>query len=288
MKKYAIFVLSCLLCMAEASAQNMQFLGICSDAASSATAAASVAAKADAYAADHNPASMALSQARFATALSYGLWQPSLAGTSILSASMFTRIGERMAVSADFKDLLYKPYDLVTSDGKVSGSFGPSELAVGLGFAYAISDGLALGARARFASSSIAPEAKASAPAFDLAVMYASGGLRAGLNVSNIGGKTVPMSVRAGAAYDISIVTVSAEADYLLAGAVMAGIGAEVRPIKEIALRAGYHYGDATKAIPSYLSLGAGARFAGVSLDAAYLMSGNLGGSLMATLGYSF
>ena len=69
----------------------------------------------------------------------------------------------------------------------------------------------------------------------------------------------------------------------------MAGLGLEYG-IADIAfVRAGYHYGDAAKALPSYASLGLGAQFAGVSLDLAFLTaSESLGNTLLFGLGYSF
>ena len=81
----------------------------------------------------------------------------------------------------------------------------------------------------------------------------------------------------------------AAEADYLFAGALMAGFGLEYC-IQQIAfLRAGFHYGDAAKALPTFVSLGAGVQFACVHLDLSFLTaSKTLGNSLMVGLGYAF
>ena len=98
------------------------------------------------------------------------------------------------------------------------------------------------------------------------------------------------MYIRAGGSMSLAGITASAEVDYLLSGALMASLGAEYWFLNDhLGVRAGYHYGDAAKAIPSYASLGLGAKFAGISFDFAYLLgSSAIGGSLCFGLGYSF
>ena len=77
--------------------------------------------------------------------------------------------------------------------------------------------------------------------------------------------------------------------DYLFSGALMAGLGLEYCIVDIVSVRAGYHYGDAAKALPSFASVGLGVKFAGVHLDAAFLLaSKTLGNTLMIGLGYSF
>lgn len=53
--------------------------------------------------------------------------------------------------------------------------------------------------------------------------------------------------------------------------------------------RAGYHYGDGEKALPSFASVGAGLSFFGISMDFSYLLaSRNLSGTMLFGLGYRF
>ena len=94
---------------------------------------------------------------------------------------------------------------------------------------------------------------------------------------------------KVGAAYHIGGFQASAEVDYLFAGAIMAGIGAEYG-FKDIAfIRAGFHYGDAQKAIPTYASVGLGVQYWGVRLDATWITASSvLGNSLGFSLSYSF
>ena len=75
---------------------------------------------------------------------------------------------------------------------------------------------------------------------------------------------------------------------YLFAGALGAAAGVEYGFKDMIFARAGFHYGSASLGLPTYASLGLGAKFAGVTLDAAYLLVGNLSNSLMFTVGYGF
>ena len=127
--------------------------------------------------------------------------------------------------------------------------------------------------------------------------MYAKDAFSAALGVCNVGSAlsyggesyALPMFAKAGAAYSASGFTASAEVDYLFSGALMAGVGAEYCIVDIVSLRAGFHYGDAAKAIPTYASVGLGVKFAGVHLDAAYLLASKaLGNTLTVSLGYAF
>lgn len=69
----------------------------------------------------------------------------------------------------------------------------------------------------------------------------------------------------------------------------MAGAAAQYDWNDCLFVRCGYHYGDETKAIPSYASAGIGVKLSGVSLDAVWLFaSGTLRNSFALSLGYSF
>lgn len=75
----------------------------------------------------------------------------------------------------------------------------------------------------------------------------------------------------------------------LFSGALMAGLGAEYDIADFVSARAGFHYGDSSKALPSFASVGLGGHIAGVNLDAAYIFgSPATGNSFMVGLGYSF
>lgn len=297
MKKTLMILALCAIGI-QMNAQTMQFLNIGTDAATSAVAGTGVARTATAYAIDNNMAAAALATSEMATEIGYGIWQPNASKTGIISATGYFQVSDKLAIGAGFKNFSEPEYSLTSADGRSNGSFKPSEMGVGLGAAYKLGDCLALGINAKFASSSLAENAKASTVAGDLSLAYTHEALQAGVAVCNIGGKasyseggsySLPMIAKAGAAYSISGLTASAEFDYLLSGGLMAGIGAEYWIKDIVAVRAGYHYGDGAKAIPSYASAGLGFNLAGVKVNAAYLLaSETLGGTMMFGLGYSF
>ena len=280
------------------NAQTMQFLNIGPDAATAAVAGTGIARTATAYAIDNNMAAAALASSEMATEIGYGIWQPNAAKTGIISATGYFQISDKLAIGAGFKNFSEPEYTLTSVDGRSNGTFKPNEMSASLGAAYKLGDCLALGLNAKFASSSLTDYAKASTVAGDLSLAYANEGIQAGIAVCNIGGKasyseggsySLPMIAKAGAAYSVSGLTASAEFDYLLSGGLMAGIGAEYWIKDIVAVRAGYHYGDGVKAIPSYASAGLGFNLAGVKINAAYLLASEvLGGTMMFGLGYSF
>ena len=297
MKKTVLILALCAVC-AGAQAQSMGFLNVNPDAAASGMAGASVATKADAYAFSNNTAAAAISENRMAVAGGYGLWQPNATKNGILSLEGFYRIGGKFALTAGFKSFGGQEYTITSAEGRSNGTFTPKEMDFGLGVAYAVSENFSVGANFKMASSSLAEEAKASTFGADISAAYRSGALGAGIALCNLGGKvnyggedySLPTVVKAGAAYEaIAGLTASAEVDYMFSGAFMAALGAEYWIKDIVAVRAGYHYGPADKGIPSYASVGLGAKFSGVTLNASYLLaSQTLGGSLAFGVGYCF
>jgi len=284
------------------NAQTPPSLLVSSDAAAAGTALAAVGRSAGAYSLESNVASMALMEGKMAAGASFVLWQPSYASNKVLGLGAAYRIGERLALGLQAKSFGQQPYDVVTESGSVKGSFTPRDLSVGLGVAYAFADFLSAGVAARMVNSSLAESASATIFGFDAALFFKKEALSAGLALCNLGGKvsygdasySQPTLLKAGAAYRFGSpeghsVTASLESDYLFAGAFSAGLGAEYSLRELLFLRAGYHYGSKDKGLPSFASAGLGVKFAGVELNAAYLLaSETLGGTLLLGLGYSF
>lgn len=297
MSKRTVIAAMLTLMAASLHAQTMGFLNINSDPVAAGMASTSVAASADAFAPSNNMASSALSSSTMAVAASYSLWQPKAQNAGIISASGFYKIGDRLAVGADFKNLAGKEYKLITGGGNSNGTFTPRDMAIGLGASYGFAGGFAAGLKLKFASSQLAPDAKAATVAADLSVKYEADSFHAGLSLDNLGGKvsygsdsySLPMMVRGGAAYSVAGLTGNAELSYLLNGGVMASLGAQYSVKDIVFVRAGFHYGDSAKAIPSYGSLGLGFSYAGFGLNAAYILSsGAVGNSIFFGIGYSF
>lgn len=292
--------LLCAACL-YSGAQTVPSLITCYGAAESGYAGASVASGASAYAVDVNPAAMSLHEGTMAVGASYGIWQPDAASDKLIGAGGFARVGKKFAVGAGFKLFSQPSYEVVSGNGiysQVDGTFTPKDISVSLGASYLIGGGLSAGITARYVSSSLSGDAKASSVMADVALTYSSAGLRAAVAVANLGGGLkyaeksydLPALAKAGVSYDIvRNLSAMAEVDYLFEGAVMASVGGEYRIKDIVTARLGYHYGDDAKAIPSYASAGLGLKWSGVSVDAAYLFaSESLGGSMLFTLGYSF
>ena len=297
MKKLLSIVLATVAAALSLQAQGVAFLKINPDASAAALAGTGIARPADAYALENNLAAAALGGPRMDVAVGYGRWQPQAAGVNLLSAAGYYRVADKLAIGLQFKDFAYPAYDIMSADGRVKGSFSPVEMAVGLGAAYQLADGLSAGLSLRYVSSSLAEDGKGSAFGADLSLKYEKDGFQAGLAVGNLGTPVSygdqkygqPGIVRGGGAYSVAGLTASVEVDYLFSGALMAGLGLEYGIADIVFLRGGFHYGDAAKAIPTYASLGLGVKYAGVHLDFAFLTaSKTLGNSLMLGLGYSF
>ena len=280
-----------------ASAQALPSLLVGADPTAAATGGAALARPADAFAVDNNAAAMALSSKDFSVAASYGMWAPNTADNMLAGVGFFYKLSDRMALGFSGRMLRDKPYDITSATGQVTGSFAPSDLLAGLGFSFAVTDALSLGVAGRFTSSSIASDMKGTAIGADITAMYSGGNFSAAAGLCNLGtpvsyggaSYAQPMLVRGGGAFSAAGLTASLEADYLLSGALMAGLGLEYCIADLAFIRAGYHYGDAAKALASYASLGLGLQFSGISLDLAFLTaSDTLGNSLLFGLGYSF
>ncbi len=294
----ALSVIGC----AVISAQTLPSLLVGTDVAGLGKANVSVADQAGAYSLENNAASMSFADFKVAGSVSYGIWQPSYAKDKILGAGAACKVSDRLAFGLTFKKFDQPSYETTSSEGQSSGTFSPSELSVGLGAAYSITDWLSVGLTGRMVNSRLADDAKANVFGADIALFYRKDAISAGLSVNNVGGKVnyggnnynQPTLVRAGAAWRIgkpeaSFVTPSVEADMLLEGGFMAGLGIEYSYKSQLFARGGFHYGDKEKAIPTYASLGLGVRFWGISLDVTYLTASDiLGNSVAFGLGYRF
>ena len=296
MRKIFTIIVSMSFALA-ASAQALPSLLVGSDPAAFATGGSALARGADAFAVDNNAAAMSLSSRSFSVAASYGMWAPNTASNTLAGLGVFYKLNDKMALGFTGRMLKDKPYDITSAGGQVTGSFAPSDLLAGLGFSYAVADGISIGVTGRFTSSTLSPDLKGTAIGADITAMYAKNGISAAAGLCNLGTPVnygagpyaQPMMVRAGGAYSAAGLTASVEADYLFSGALMAGLGLEYCVADIAFLRAGYHYGDAAKALASYASLGLGLQFSGLSLDLAFLTaSETLGNSLVFGLGYSF
>ncbi len=273
-------------------AQAVPFLNIPSDARTAAMGGTGIALEKGAFTLDDNMATSAMTHRTAAFGANFWSWAPSTSALKLINASGYYRFG-KFAVALGGKYCMEKPFDVVSAVGKPLGTYTPSSFTLGAGFAYRIIDPLAVGVTLRYVSANYYENIKEGTVAADINATFSKGGLRAAVGVANLGGKIkgspLPAMAKVGAAYHIGGFQASAEVDYLFAGAIMAGIGAEYG-FKDIAfIRAGFHYGDAQKAIPTYASVGLGVQYWGVRLDATWITASPvLGNSLGFSLSYSF
>lgn len=294
MKKAISILISALACVA-ASAQGGSFLLYNSEAANMATAQ---------FALEHIPALEALSGKAMDISASYGIWAPEDAGTSMISLNGYGNTG-KVSIGLQGRYNLGQDYTLTSSQAKPMGYFTPVDFALGLTFAYRISDCFALGAKAAYIYSSIGPEAQGSTASFDLSAAYKKGEFEAIFALKNLGpalkfsstGCKLPTIAALGGRWQRGGFAALAEASCLFSGHFLAGIGAEYTFAEIVSLRAGYHFASTSTAssvkiyapVPSYFSAGLGVTYRGAKFSAAYIpRTSSTSSAALFTLSYSF
>lgn len=277
MKKFIIIILTCLVSFSALNAQNAPSLLINWNPETVATGGSS------------NDVAFAASSSKSDIDAVYGMWAPQSADNNIIAADASILLADRFAIRVQGANLKDNQSSTGFNElGTPTGKFFPSELLVGAGFAYKINAAIAVGVDVKALMAKYGENLSSNAYGADVSFAYSAKGLTAGVSVRNIGAK-LPMLIRASGEYLVSGFRASAEVNYLLSGAIMASVGAEYGIKDMVFLRAGYHYGDAAKAVPSFASCGLGLKFFGVKLNASYLLgSKTLGGTMLFGLGYEF
>lgn len=284
MKKIFVILTILVASASAASAQSMSALLIPSDARSMSMAASTVALE---------PASKLDAEAFF------GRWAPKAADNLMAGLDAWFKVSDKFALIVDGTYFNDQPYDVTSAEGRISGTFTPNEMYFGIGGNFLAGDFLSVELKAKMFMSTLSPDLKGSAFGADLILRYHGNGFNVAAGACNLGtpikygsskdSYPMPMMAKVGGSYTNSGFTAAAEVDYLFSGALMAGLGLEYCIQDMVSVRAGYHYGDAAKALPSFASLGLGGQFAGVKINLAYLLANqNIGGSLLVGLGYSF
>ena len=163
-------------------------------------------------------------------------------------------------------------------------------------------DDLSVGVGVQFIQQKLDDE-QAFSGAIDLGIRYPiSNNLNLSLGLYNIGigpkfieeRDPMPLDIRGGIACKPfgELLTISADGDaYILDQRYYGSLGAEVKPIKYLALRAGYRFGYGSDKYDSSivgLACGGSIYFAGISLDYAYVPFAFLGETHRITLGVKF
>ena len=289
MRKGWILVLLGMAAFAELSAQTLPSLLLPDSARELGRGNLGVAEGPDAFEAEH-----------FSAALTFGAWQPSSGGSTLLGFSGFWNSGKNLALGLKAKHFRMPSYEIISENGTLSqidGVFTPSESVFAFHAAVRPVQNWTFSASVHLCSSSLGKDAKALAVQLDLSGIYRKERFRAGLSLENLGGKVryapdavypQPLRVRAGAAYScFEGFDVLAELQWLPSAGLSAGAGVEYGWNRSVYVRSGVQYG-LTKAAPApYGTLGLGFSRWGFTLDAAWIFAGKtLGNTLLFTLAY--
>lgn len=255
-----------------------------------------------AYSAFQSPAAMVFSQGVMDLSAGYMLYQPAQVRTNIINAAGMYKVNDKFGIAAGVSYGMFPKYDIFDGSGKASGVFRPSELELSTGLAWRLHENISVGANVGYAVSRLSEAASYSALVADIQALAVFGGFKASVALSDIGtGVTsasgvkfsLPASLGLAAGYDADLleehaVGLDAQAQYYLSGDLAASLGARYTYADMVSVSAGYRYGGSS-VIPSFVSVGAGVKIAGIKLDLAYLISSTaVDDTMCLSLGYSF
>ena len=305
MKKTIIISLVSIMMPMLASAQALPFVAADYDPSTIAKGGASaVQTSSTAYSAFHNPAAVPFAQQKMDVAAGFAMWAPDGVSTNVVSVAGSFNMNQKLGIAAGFAYGMNPAYDVTDASGASKGQFKPTEMQLKAGVSYRFLPFLSVGANVGYASSKLAEGASYGSLDADVFLMAKFGGLKVAAGVSDLGGGvtsasgtkfSLPTAGVLGVGYEAVMaekhgIEIQADADYYFAGAFAAAVGASYTYGDMVSVRAGYRAG-AESVIPSFLSLGAGVKFAGAKLDLAYLIGAGdspVGNTLVLSLGYAF
>lgn len=282
-----------------ANAPAMGFAVIAPDPVYSAKAYSGLAAdNGAAWAARMNQAAAAFSPARISAALSYLGWKAD--GSTRLSAAGSFRMDSGIALSAALSHGGSKAYTEYDGLGNKLDEFSPEEIHASLGAAYKFGN-YSAGASVHYLQGTYSTGNGISAICADITGYARFDSFNVSAGLKNIGGKvkddsgdgfSLPSFIFAAGEYRCSIgdgSEIKADLDLgcFLSAGFSAAAGIEYSFKGMVFARGGYHLGN--DVLPGFASIGAGFRFAGIALDAAYLLSSSpMGGSFQVGLSAGF
>lgn len=292
-------------------AQTAAFLTITPDPVAMSMGGTGTVLEATPFTMWNNAAASALDESKFQAAASYSLWQPSYSANNIASVAGYGRVAEFMTVSAGVRYFSHRPYDVTDgTTGTVTGTFSPVDIQAGIGLGFRILPILSLGANINYVYSHIGGPQAGNAVSADFGALLDLRFIKVGLTASNIGSRlnyggassyALPANISLGVgteqyfgADDRHALAVNLQGGTLLESpAFFAGVGAQYCYNGLVRVSAGYHYGEPDKSvIGQYVSVGAGVKVLGISIDAAYLIGTSadspIGNSFSVGIGYAF
>lgn len=301
MIRRAVLTLAALVASSSLMAQT-NFLTMTGDASTMALAGASSAYQANYLSASSNMSATLNSDKTIDLGVSYMGLQPNYTNSQLIQVGGYYSLSEKLSLGAAFHYEMLPSQSVINNSGLAQGEFSPMGMSVDLGGAYAINDELSVGASVRYIFSDIYTSSE-SAFGGNINATYAIDNSTLSLGVNNIGtqGEIIaqPTNVELAGAHTFNLcddhaVGAMASVSYIVLpeemSSLTAGVAAEYGFRNMAFLRVGYRYGNAESYMPSYTSLGLGAKVCGVGIDAAYLVGAKnnpLNGSFMVGLSWS-
>lgn len=249
-----------------------------------------------------NVAARPFDASKFDVNASYTMWGTQTATkTNDINVAVSGKIAGKLGLLGAFSMDNGSAYDIIGEGGAASGTFTPKDMLINGGVSYQIIPVLSVGATVKYMTSALAKNKNYSAIGADVMLAGSFGNAKVLAGVTNLGGKvkaadnseySIPMAVTAAGNYcaaftETSALNINAQIDYFLKGGLRAGFGAEYGFKDMIFVRAGYNYGGKS-VIPSFVSAGLGAKFAGIGINVAALFGNAVSTTLQFGVSYSF
>lgn len=248
-----------------------------------------------AYGAFENIAALPFTTSKVDVGGGYEMWAPKQSNEKFINFGAGVHFG-KFAASVAGSLGNNEPYTEYREGGFEGSKFTPKDMHIAFGAAYGITKNIGLGVSGKYLSNTLSSAAAYSAFGVDVMAFGSFGPVNVGAGVRNIGSKvksysgdefSIPTAASVGVAYASAFgLGAELDADYVFAAGPDISAGAHYCWNDMLTVRAGYHVGAV---LPSFLSLGLGAKFFGVYVDAAYLVSPAVpSGTLCISAGYRF
>ncbi|MBR1873167.1 MAG: PorV/PorQ family protein [Bacteroidales bacterium] len=257
-----------------------------------------------AYSAFSNSSVLPFMEKKFAAGVSYNLWAPSVSRTNAINVGVAYKFSPRFAMTLAYAHDSSLPYDVLDYDGVVTGSFTPSDNLVGLGLAFGLGDRLGLGVNVRYAAEKLSSDYSNRGVAGDVFLTFAvNENLRFSAGAANIGTPVTsydkkkyaqPASVCISGAYGLGFgeafrLDFALDANYYFSKNFSLAAGGQFGWNDMVFARIGYRFATQNAVLPSFLGIGIGGKFKGITIDLSYMTASKaLGNTLAVGLGYSF
>jgi len=286
MKKILALILISAASTGILSAQSVLSLEVNPDARSQAMGGVTVTQTASAFSFFNNTSNTILGKETWQAGVSYGMWGKD----QMISAGGYARVAKIVAVSAGVKYYAFPSFEYSPDGyGAKMATASPKDMSAGVGVAVKVVKFLSLSANVSYYTSALDVEgaSKASGVSADFGATFQFSKLRAGLTVANIGSKVnyggtsswnLPANARIGVGGTVGSenhsVAIDGQVGMLFEGSsFFASAGVDYTIHKIVSIRAGYHYGDQAKFVPSYASAGIGVKIAMVRIAGSYLFA---------------